>query len=290
METGFAQRVERAHASLGERGRLRPTVGVILGSGLGDFADAVGGAEVPFASIEGFPRSSVAGHAGILRLTGSLAVMQGRIHYYEGWSMDDVVLPVFLLHRLGVRTLVVTNAAGGVNRQYAAGDLVLIRDHVNLMGANPLRGPNPELGPRFPDMSSAYDPILRDLARSVSDTPLREGVYAGFAGPSYETPAEIRMCAAIGADLVGMSTVPEVIVASYLGMKVLGISCVTNMAAGILEQPLSHAEVMEVGRAVGPRFSRLLGGIIGKLGAGTGAGAGAEPGPAARGRKAPGSG
>ncbi len=265
MESGFAARVEKAHASLGDRGRLHPTVGVILGSGLGDFAAGVGGVEVPFAAIEGFPRSSVAGHAGILRLTERLAVMQGRVHYYEGWSMDDVVLPVFLLHRLGVRTLIVTNAAGGVNRQYAAGDLVLIRDHVNLAGVNPLRGPNPDLGPRFPDMGSAYDPGLRALARSVSDRPLREGVYAGFAGPSYETPAEIRMCAAIGVDLVGMSTVPEVTAAVYLGMKVLGISCVTNMAAGILEQPLSHAEVMEVGRSAGPRFSRLLGAILARL-------------------------
>lgn len=265
MEKGFADRVEKAFASLGERGRRGPAVGVILGSGLGDFADSAGGEQVPFAAIEGFPRSSVAGHAGILRLTDALAVMQGRIHYYEGWSMDDVVLPVFLLHRLGVRTLVVTNAAGGVNRDYAAGDLVLIRDHVNLMGANPLRGPNPALGPRFPDMSSAYDPGLRQVALSVSEKPLREGVYAGFAGPCYETPAEIRMCAAIGADLVGMSTVPEVIAASYLGMKVLGISCVTNMAAGILPQPLSHAEVMEVGRAVGPRFSRLLSAVIAAL-------------------------
>jgi purine-nucleoside phosphorylase len=266
MESGFAGRVEAAWRSLGELGRRRPSLGVILGSGLGDFAESVGGEAIPFASIAGFPRSSVEGHAGVLRVTDSLAVMQGRIHYYEGWSMDDVVLPVFLLHRLGVRTLVVTNAAGGVNRDYATGDLVLISDHVNLVGANPLRGPNPGPGPRFPDMSSAYDPGLRELARSVSEQPLRDGVYAGFAGPSYETPAEIRMCAAIGADLVGMSTVPEVIAASFLGMRVLGISCVTNMAAGILAQPLSHAEVMEVGWAVGPRFSRLLAAVLAKLG------------------------
>ena len=289
MDREFTDRIEAAWKSLGEAGRLTPSIGLILGSGLGTFAEAVGGMQVPFQSIAGFPKSSVAGHAGILRLTETLAVMQGRVHFYEGHSMDDVVLPVFLLHRLGVRTLIVTNAAGGVNRDFAAGDLVLIRDHVNLMGVNPLRGPNPDLGPRFPDMSSAYDPGLRELARAVSEVPLREGVYAGFAGPSYETPAEIRMCAAIGADLVGMSTVPEVIAASYLGMKVLGISCVTNMAAGILEQPLSHAEVMETGKAVGPRFSRLLAAVIGRLDAGTGSTGQIEPGgPTGPGRQGPG--
>jgi purine-nucleoside phosphorylase len=198
--------------------------------------------------------------------------MAGRIHYYEGHPVQDVVLPIFLLHRLGVRTLVVTNAAGGVNRAYSVGELVLIRDHINLMGVNPLRGPNPGQGPRFPDMSTAYDPGLRDLARAVSDVKLKEGVYAAFPGPSYETPAEIRMLAVIGADLVGMSTVPEVIAASYLGMRVLGISCVTNMAAGILPQPLDHAEVLQAGKEAGPRFVRLLGGILARLESEPGAG------------------
>jgi purine-nucleoside phosphorylase len=195
----------------------------------------------------------------------SVAVMAGRIHYYEGHAIQDVVLPVFLLHRLGVRTLVVTNAAGSLNRTYSVGELVLIRDHINLMGVNPLRGPNPGQGPRFPDMSGAYDPGLRALARKVSEAPLQEGVYAGLSGPSYETPAEIRMLAAIGADLVGMSTVPEVIAASYLGIRVLGISCVTNMAAGMLPQPLNHAEVIQAGREAGPRFVGLLSSILNRL-------------------------
>jgi purine-nucleoside phosphorylase len=195
----------------------------------------------------------------------AVAVMAGRIHYYEGHPIQDVVLPVFLLHRVGVRTLVVTNAAGGVNRTFTVGELVLIRDHINLMGVNPLRGPNPGQGPRFPDMSTAYDPKLRELARAVSGGKMSEGVYAAFPGPSYETPAEVRMADRMGADLVGMSTVPEVIAASYLGMRVLGISCVTNMAAGILPQPLDHAEVIRAGKEAGPRFVELLGGILARL-------------------------
>jgi purine-nucleoside phosphorylase len=265
MEHGFSVRVEAAWESLGPHRGIRPPIGVVLGSGLGAFASGVQGVEIPYSSIAGFPPPSVQGHAGILKLSPRLAVMAGRVHYYEGRPVDDVVLPVFLLHRLGVRILILTNAAGGVNREYKAGDLVLIRDHVNLAGVNPLRGPDPGLGPRFPDMSSAYDPGLRALALSVSETPLAEGVYAGFCGPSYETPAEIRMCAAIGADLVGMSTVPEAIVAAYLGMKVLAVSCVTNMAAGILPQPLSHEEVMETGRAAGPRLVHLLTAVIGRI-------------------------
>jgi purine-nucleoside phosphorylase len=272
MNDGFSDRIDAARQSLAVPGTLAPSIGVILGSGLGSFAAKVRGTAVPFGSIAGFAKAGVAGHAGVLTISASLAVMAGRVHYYEGRSMDDVVLPVFLLHRLGVRTLILTNAAGGVNRDFDPGDLVLISDHVNLMGVNPLRGVDPELGPRFPDMSDAYDPGLRALVRSVSDRPLREGVYAGFAGPSYETPAEIRMCAAIGVDMVGMSTVPEAIAARYLEMKVLGISCITNMAAGILPQPLSHTEVMERGKEVGPRFSRLLEGLIEELGGSVGAG------------------
>jgi len=272
VDRQFSERVQAAWESLASHRSMAPSIGVILGSGLGSFASRVRGAVVPFGSIAGFAKTAVAGHAGELRISASVAVMAGRIHFYECRTLDDVVLPVFLLHRLGVRTLVVTNAAGGVNRDFAPGDLVLISDHVNFTGGNPLRGPNPDLGPRFPDMSDAYDPGLRALARSVSDRPLREGVYAAFIGPSYETPAEIRMCAAVGVDMVGMSTVPEVIAARYLGMKVLGVSCITNMAAGILPQPLSHAEVMERGREAGPRFSRLLEGVIGRLGGSLGAG------------------
>ena len=206
------------------------------------------------------------GHAGLIKLGRTVAVMAGRIHYYEGHSIDDVVLPVFLLHRFGVRTLIVTNASGAVNKAYAPGDLVLISDHVNFMGVNPLRGPNLGIGQRFPDMTAAYDPALRDLAREASGQALAEGVYAAFAGPSYETPAEIRMMAAVGVDLVGMSTVPEVIAAAYLGMRVLGVSCVTNAAAGILPQPLDHAEVIARGKEAAPRFIRLLERTIARLG------------------------
>jgi purine-nucleoside phosphorylase len=269
MDADFAAKLDRAWDALKGKAVSSPGIGLILGSGLGEFAETAGGTKVPFSSLPGFPQPTVAGHAGLFLLGESLAVMAGRIHFYEGHSMDDVVLPVFLLHRLGVRTLIVTNAAGGVNRAYSPGELVLIRDHVNLMGVNPLRGPNPGMGPRFPDMSAGYDPTLRTLATAVSSEPLKEGVYAGFSGPSYETPAEIRMLAAIGVDMVGMSTVPEVIAAGYLGIRVLGISCITNMAAGILPQPLDHAEVLARGKEAGPRFIRLLRGVIERLGGGS---------------------
>jgi purine-nucleoside phosphorylase len=266
MDADFTAKLDRAWEALKGQASGSPSIGLILGSGLGEFAGRVSGARVPFSSLPGFPLPTVAGHAGLFTLGETLAVMAGRVHYYEGHSIDDVVLPVFLLHRLGVKTLIVTNAAGGVNRAYAPGNLVLLRDHVNLMGINPLRGPNPGMGPRFPDMSTTYDPKLRALAMEASREPLREGVYAGFSGPSYETPAEIRMLAAIGVDLVGMSTVPEVIAAGYLGIRVLGISCVTNMAAGILPQPLDHAEVIARGKEAGPRFTRLLQGVVERLG------------------------
>ena len=265
MDSGFTTKLDAAWSALSAYHALSPSIGVILGSGLGAFSAKAQGAEVEFSRIPGFPRPTVAGHSGLFKLGPSVAVMSGRIHFYEGHPMDDVVLPVFLLHRLGVRTLIVTNAAGGVNRDFAPGDLVLISDHVNLMGVNPLRGPDPGLGPRFPDMSNTYASELRAMAHAVSPRPLREGVYAAFAGPSYETPAEVRMAAAIGADLVGMSTVPEVIAAAYLGIRVLGISCVTNMAAGILPQALDHAEVIARGKEAGPRFIDLLDRVISRL-------------------------
>jgi purine-nucleoside phosphorylase len=267
MRAGFTERVEAAFASLpaGARER-RPPVGIILGSGLGSFATGVRGTAVALASIHGMPRPTVEGHSGVLTVGRDAAVLAGRVHYYEGNEGDDVILPVFLLHRLGVRTLVVTNAAGGINRSYSPGDLVLIADHLNLAGYNPLRGPDTGPGPRFPDMSAAYSSRLRALAREAAGGPLAEGVYAALAGPCYETPAEIRMLAALGADLVGMSTVPEVIAAASLGIEVLGISCVTNMAAGILEQPLDHAEVIARGREAAPRFARLLEGTVRLLG------------------------
>jgi purine-nucleoside phosphorylase len=195
--------------------------------------------------------------------------MAGRFHFYEGWSMDDIVLPVFLLHALGVRILIVTNAAGGIRDSYTPGELVLISDHINLMGANPLRGPNPDgFGPRFPDMTESYSRRLRRLAGEVAagrGIELQEGVYAAFGGPNYETPAEIRMARAMGADLVGMSTVPEVIAARYLGIEVLGLSMVTNMAAGITDKPLSHQEVVETAARVAPWLSALLQGILERI-------------------------
>lgn len=272
MESGFTRKLNDAWSALSAQHARTPSIGIILGSGLGGLAAKAGGVEISFSSIPGFPRATVAGHAGLLKLGKSVAVMAGRFHYYEGHPIDDVVLPVFLLHRFGVRTLIVTNAAGGVNTTYAPGDLVLIKDHVNFMGVNPLRGANLDLGPRFPDMSAAYDPKLRSLAREASAVPLEEGVYGAFAGPSYETPAEIRMLAAVGVDLVGMSTVPEVIAASYLGIRVLGISCVTNMAAGILPQPLDHAEVIARGKEAAPRFITLLEETISRLGGSLGEG------------------
>ncbi len=272
MEEGFGERVEKAWASVAAWHERRPAIGIVLGSGLGHFASRAGGDAVPFSAVAGLPRPTVPGHAGTFHIGPSLVVMAGRYHYYEGHRIDDVVLPIFLLHRMGVRTLVVTNASGAVNRAFSVGDLVLIRDHVNLMGLNPLRGPNPGAGPRFPDMTFTYDPELRAVARSASARELREGVYAAFAGPTYETPAEVRMAGAIGADLVGMSTVPEVIAARYLGIRVLGISCVTNMAAGVLPQPLDHEEVMRAGKEAAPRFTALLEGILARLGGSPGAG------------------
>lgn len=272
MNAGFRARVDRAVASA--RGRIgaapRPEVAVVLGSGLGDLVDRVGGATVPYSEIEGFPTPTVAGHRGLLRVGEvegagrrlGVAVLAGRFHYYEGRGIDDVVLPVFLAAGLGVRALIVTNASGAVNQAYAPGDLVLIRDHINLLGVQPLIGPLDEgSGPRFPDMSEAYSRRLRALAHRVMPE-LAEGVYAALSGPSYETPAEIRMLRALGADLVGMSTVPEVIAARFLGLEVLGISCVTNMAAGILDQPLSHAEVVETGARAAARFAELVLGTL----------------------------
>ncbi len=272
MREGFAERVRNALDSISNElisGEVsgRPKIGLILGSGLGEFAEGLEGIEIPYSEIEGFPTLTVEGHRGLLKVGKSAAVLSGRCHYYEGYSLDEVVLPVFLLHGLGVKTLIITNAAGGINREFAPGDLVLIRDHINLLGMNPLRGPNPgALGPRFPDMSEAYPQSLRKLAREawrkVGTSKLKQGIYAALPGPSYETPAEIRMAERMGADLVGMSTVPEVIAANFLGLRVLGISCVTNMAAGILDRPLSHKEVVETGRKVQPVFKGLLDGLL----------------------------
>lgn len=257
-----------------QRTSLRPKIGLVLGSGLGAFADSLSSAtRVPYADIPTFPRSTAIGHAGqmVLGNAGSVAVaaMQGRTHLYEGYSAQEVSFPIRVFGRMGVRSVILTNAAGGINLGFSQGALVLIRDHINLQGTNPLVGPNDDrFGVRFPDMSRAYDRDHRRLAREEAarlGIPLLEGVYAALLGPSYETPAEIEYLRRIGADLVGMSTVAEVIAARHMEMKVLAISCVTNMAAGILDQPLSHAEVMETGERVKTIFESLLRAVLPRL-------------------------
>jgi purine-nucleoside phosphorylase len=245
------------------------SIGVILGSGLGWFAETLEHrTETPYSQIPGWPVSTATGHAGKLvsgRLGGTnVVVAAGRAHLYEGYTAAQVAYPIRELAWRGVTSLIVTNAAGGINLNYKPGDLVLISDHINLMGVNPLTGANDEkLGPRFPDMSEAYSREYREIAKKAGV--LKEGVYAALPGPSYETPAEIRYLRTIGADLVGMSTVPEVIAASHMGIKVLGISCVTNMAAGILPQKLSHSEVMETGERVKDTLAALLRAVLPQL-------------------------
>jgi purine-nucleoside phosphorylase len=251
-----------------------PRVGVVLGSGLGAFADELAERiEIPYSGIPGWPASTAVGHAGKL-VFGKLddldiAVMAGRSHLYEGYTPGQVTMGVRVLHRLGVRSIVFTNAAGGINQIYTQGALVLISDHINLQGSNPLIGPNDDsLGPRFPDMTEAYSTAYRAIAQQVAaklGIPLPEGIYAALTGPNYETPAEIRYLRTIGADLVGMSTVPEVIVANHLGMRVLAISCVTNMAAGILAQKINHEEVLETGRRVRDTLVQFLKALLPRL-------------------------
>jgi purine-nucleoside phosphorylase len=267
-------RAESAAAFLFSQTALRPKIGVVLGSGLGAFADEMSDAvRVPYSQIPSFPRSTAIGHAGqmVIGKCGDLpvAAMQGRVHVYEGYSAEQVAFPVRVLGRMGIRALIVTNAAGGINTKYARGALVVVSDHINLQGQNPLVGGNDErIGPRFPDMTQAYWKPYRELAmetaRKLGQT-LHEGVYAGLLGPSYETPAEIRYLRAIGADLVGMSTIAEVIAARHMGIKVLGISCVTNMAAGILDQPLHHREVLDTAERVKGDFVGLLRAVLGDM-------------------------
>lgn len=255
--------------------RHQPTAGLILGSGLSSLADKVSDADViPFSDIPHFPASTVLGHAGRL-VIGQLAghqvmVMQGRAHYYEGYTMDEVTLPVRVMQLLGVKTLIVTNAAGGINPAFEAGELMLITDHINFIGMggnNPLRGPNlDEFGPRFPDMSEAYDRTLRTLALQVAkenDIPLHQGVYVSLAGPSFETPADIRFLKLIGADAVGMSTAPEVTVARHGGMRVLGLSGISNVIQlEVSEQELTHEEVLEAGQRIVPRLATIIQGVL----------------------------
>jgi len=249
-------------------------IGVVLGSGLGAFADTLDDrVETPYSSIPGWPMSTAVGHAGKLvegRIGSTeVIVLAGRAHLYEGYSSQQVTFGITELQRRGVKSVVLTNAAGGINEKYRPGDLVLISDHINLLGTNPLTGPNDDLlGPRFPDMSEAYSKEYREIAKRAGHDlgiVLEEGVYAATPGPSYETPAEIRYMRAIGADLVGMSTVPETIVANHRGMKVLAISCVTNAAAGILPQKLVHEEVLEAGAKVRDTLIQLLRAVVPRL-------------------------
>jgi purine-nucleoside phosphorylase len=259
---GIFERAEEAATVIRDRVAVSPRVVIVLGSGLGSFAERVeDAATVAYSDIPHFPWPTVEGHSGRLVLgtvaNTPVAVMQGRVHAYEGYTPEEVTFPIRVLGRLGITTLVITNAAGGIRLDLKQGQLVLLSDHINLTGRNPVSGPNDErLGPRFFDMTDAYSMRLRGLAHSVAE--LAEGVYLGVPGPSFETPAEIRAFRSFGADLVGMSTVHEVIVARHMKMEVLGISCVTNMAAGILHQPINHQEVMETGERAQAQLTNLL--------------------------------
>jgi purine-nucleoside phosphorylase len=266
--------IAAARQFIESRTSLRPRAAVVLGSGLGGFAGELSGrTEIPYGEIPGWPSSTAVGHAGklVLGTLGDLpaAVMSGRVHLYEGYTPAQVTFGVRVLGSLGVRAMVFTNAAGGINLDLGRGGLVLISDHINLQGSNPLVGPNDEsFGPRFPDMSEVYCPRYREIARQVGrelGIDLAEGVYAAMLGPSYETPAEIRYLRAIGADMVGMSTAPEAIVAGHMGIRVLGISCVTNMAAGILPRKIHHAEVLETGAMVRDTLIRFLRTVLPRL-------------------------
>jgi purine-nucleoside phosphorylase len=265
------QKVNEAASFISSRSTLRPLIAVILGSGLGDFADELAEpVKIDYADIPHFHRSTAVGHAGRLvlgKVAGCpLVVMQGRIHLYEGYPAREVGFPMRVFARLGARAAILTNAAGGINLEYGQGALVAIKDHINLQGQNPLTGPEePRFGPRFIDMTEAYSRVYRQRAAEAAKKvgiDLREGVYVALAGPSYETPAEIRFLRTIGADLVGMSTVPETIIARQMGIKVLAISCVTNMAAGVLDALLNHEEVLETGKRVSGQFKALLREVI----------------------------
>ncbi len=273
MSNDFFRSAESAAQVILGKTSLRPRIGLVLGSGLGGFADSLSDAtRIPYAEIPAFPRSTAIGHAGQMVIGKSggvpVATMQGRVHLYEGYSAQEVAFPMRVFGRMGIRAVILTNAAGGINLNYQQGALALIRDHINLQGTNPLVGPNDRFGVRFPDMTQAYERSYRELAREEAGKlgmALHEGVYAALLGPSYETPAEINYLRTIGADLVGMSTAFEVITARHMGIKVLAISCVTNMAAGILDRPLSHQEVMETGERVKTSFEALLRAVLPRI-------------------------
>jgi purine-nucleoside phosphorylase len=265
---------EAAAQFIFERTQLRPRIGLVLGSGLGGFADSLADAtRISYSEIPQFPRATAIGHAGqlVIGKAGAVpvAALQGRVHLYEGYSPQQVAFPMRVLGRMGIRAVILTNAAGGINRNYQQGALVLIRDHINLQGSNPLVGTNDDrFGVRFPDMTHAYCQAYREIACQEAGNlgmTVHQGVYAAMLGPSYESPAEIDFLRIMGADLVGMSTVTEVIAARHMGINLLAISCVTNMAAGILDQPLSHQEVMETGERVQGSFEALLRAVLPRI-------------------------
>ncbi|HJP91805.1 MAG TPA: purine-nucleoside phosphorylase [Pyrinomonadaceae bacterium] len=272
--TSIYERAEHATRIIRARTNVEPRIAVVLGSGLGGFADDFEEpVAIPYEDIPGFVRSTAEGHAGRLVIgkidNVPLLAMQGRVHYYEGYSLEEVTFPVRTFKLLGIKTLILTNAAGGINVELTQGALMVISDHVNLMGANPLRGPNDErFGPRFPDMSAVYSHELQELvvdeAKAIG-VEVRRGIYGALSGPSYETPAEIHLLRSLGADAVGMSTVPEAIVARHMGLEVLGISCITNMAAGISDEPINHEEVMATGEQVRGTFTELLGRVVSRI-------------------------
>jgi purine-nucleoside phosphorylase len=274
--SGLYERAEHAARIIRARMKVEPRVAVVLGSGLGAFADEFEEAvSIPYEEIPGFGRSTAEGHAGQLVIGKvdqvPLLAMKGRLHFYEGYSLEEVTFPVRTFKLLGLKTIILTNASGGINVQMSPGTLMVITDHLNLMSANPLRGRNDErFGPRFPDMSAVYSPELQEIvmeeAREIN-LDVRRGVYAALAGPSYETPAEIHLMRNFGADAVGMSTVPEAIVARHMDLEVLGISCITNVAAGVSDEPISHEDVMATGLRVSATFAELLKRVVVRLNA-----------------------
>lgn len=271
MKDNLYKKIIEATEYIENRIIKKPSIGLILGSGLGVLADEIENKiEIEYSKIPNFPESTVEGHKNRF-IFGDIegcdvAAMQGRFHYYEGYSIRQVVFPVWVMKTLGIEKLIVTNAAGGINIDYNAGDLMIIKDHINFMNANPLIGENMErFGPRFPDMSKAYSPRMINIAKECfrkHGIKTNEGVYIAMSGPAYETPAEIRAARILGADAVGMSTVPEVIAANHAGIEVIGISCITNMAAGVLNNPLSHKEVMSTAEAVKDKFTMLIRSLI----------------------------
>ncbi len=268
---------DRAHHAaqmIRSRITLEPSVAIVLGSGLGAFADDLSEANsISYSEIPGFGQATVEGHAGRLVVGKAgevpIAAMQGRFHFYEGYSLEEVTFPIRVLKLLGVRTLILTNAAGSLNTEFTPGSLMIISDHINLLGANPLTGPNDErFGPRFPDLTTTYAPELQNTVieeAKAMDLDMRRGVYAALTGPSYETPAEIHMVRTLGGDAVGMSTVPEAIVARHMDMQVIGISCITNLAAGVSDRPVDHSQVISMGERVREQFTELLRRVVARL-------------------------